>query len=277
MNPKLEAYLSRVRAPQFGTAICGHRGASATAPENTLAAFRGAIEAGCDLIELDVLLTRDQELVVFHDAKLGRTTDRRGRVAQLTLDELKTCDAGCWFADTFKGEKVPHLREALDLIRFRAVPMIELKQRAKRAPALVPKLAEIVRECGYDDKVIVIAWDALTARLVREALPQALLARAAFAFTRLGIRRAPALGFDGLVPWRASVTQRFFAEARAAGLFIAPWTVNRPKDMDFFGRAGTDVVITDVPHVLRDHLDALERERAAGAAGGPVVADAKSG
>src|SRR5262249_15122766 len=87
--PKLESYLSRTRAPAFSTAVCGHRGASALAPENTLAAFRGALEAGCDLIELDVLVTRDEELVVFHDEKLGRTTDRRGRVGKLTLDELQ--------------------------------------------------------------------------------------------------------------------------------------------------------------------------------------------
>src|SRR5262249_6804441 len=77
VNDALRAYLERVKRLDFATAVCGHRGASAQAPENTLAAFRGALQAGCDLVELDVLLTRDEELVVLHDPKLGRTTDRR--------------------------------------------------------------------------------------------------------------------------------------------------------------------------------------------------------
>ena len=66
-------------------------------------------------------------------------------------------------------------------------------------------------------------------------------------------------GFDGVVPWRATVTSRFLREARAAGIFVAPWTVNRPKDMEFFGKAECDVIITDVPHVLREHLQSQSR------------------
>src|SRR5207248_10865278 len=140
--------------------------ASAQAPENTLAAFRGAIQAGCDLVELDVLVCRDEELVVFHDEKLGRTTDRRGRVAALTLEELQACDAGCWFADDFKGEKVPTLREALEAIGEKALPMIELKQRSTKRPALVPKLAKILEATGHADRAILIAWDDATAAAV---------------------------------------------------------------------------------------------------------------
>jgi glycerophosphoryl diester phosphodiesterase len=264
--PKLRDYLGRIRKPVFPSAICGHRGASKVAPENTCAAFRGAVEVGCDLVELDVIVTRDEELVVIHDAKLGRTTDRRGKkVTALTLEEIQACDAGCWFDDAFKGERVPTLREALDSIRHKAVPMIEVKQRASRVPALVPKLAATIAQAGYSDHVILIAWDDATAKAIRAAIPEALIAR--IAFTRLGIRRAANLGFDGVVPWRASATGRFLREARDAGIFVAPWTVNRPKDMQFFARAETDIVITDVPHVLREELEKL---------GAPTVADASA-
>jgi glycerophosphoryl diester phosphodiesterase len=258
--PKLEDYLARVKPPAYASAVCGHRGASATAPENTLAAFRGAVQAGCDLVELDVLLTRDEELVVFHDEKLGRTTDRPGRVAAMTLEELRACDAGCWFGDHFRGEKVPTLREALDALEHRVVPMIEIKTRAAKRGVLIEKLKHVIEATGYADRAIAIAWDDVTARAVRDALPQVLISR--IAFTRLSVRRAAARGFDGVVPWRATVTSRFLREASASGIFVAPWTVNRPKDMEFFGKAQCDIMITDVPHVLREHLEARVKAQA---------------
>jgi len=262
VNAKLLALLARVRPPDFETAVCAHRGASGAAPENTVAAFKGAIAAGCDIVELDVLVTKDLELAVVHDEKLGRTTDRKGAVAALTLDELRACDAGRWFGEAWAGERIPHLAEALGAIERKAVPMIELKQKAAKVPALVPALAKAITVEGYHDRAIVICWDDATARAVREALPGVLIAR--IAFTRLGIRRAVKNGFDGVVPWRASATRRFLDEARASGIFVAPWTVNRTKDMEFFARHGCDAIITDHPEMLRLRL-ALEAKAKADA------------
>jgi glycerophosphoryl diester phosphodiesterase len=272
VNERLETLLRRVRPPEFPVAVCGHRGSSGRAPENTLAAFREAITDGCDLVELDVLVTRDHELVVLHDEKLGRTTDGKGVVASLTLAEVRRCDAGAWFGDGWKGERVPHLCEALGTIERKAVPMIELKQKAAKVPALVPSLAALIRAHGYADRAVVIAWDDGTARAVRESLPDVLVAR--IAFTRLGIRRAAKNRFDGVVPWRASATRRFLAEARAAGVFVAPWTVNRPADMEFFARHACDVVITDHPGALRERL--AERRRAFAEAAAGAVEEATS-
>lgn len=252
--------LARVRpAPAFPTAVCGHRGASATAPENTLAAFRGAVDAGCELVELDIFLTRDEELVVVHDEKLGRTTDVKGRVAELTLEEIRACDAGLWFGEAFAGERVPLLREALETIRGRAIAMVEVKQRLARAPALLDKLARALEETATADRAILIVWHDDTAARARERLPGALVSL--ISFTRRGIRRAVAGGCDGVVPYFRSATRRFITEALEAGLFVAPWTVNRAKDMEFFCRAGCDILVTDVPHVARDVIERLEAER----------------
>ena len=91
-----------------------HRGASGSAPENTVAAFERAIRIGVDAIEIDVHGTSDGRVVVIHDATLDRTTDRRGLVRQQTLDQIRNADAGTWFGREFKGAQIPLLEEAIE-------------------------------------------------------------------------------------------------------------------------------------------------------------------
>ena len=109
--------------------IC-HRGYHAKYPENTLAAFEAAIEAGADMIELDVMLSNDRKLVVIHDAILDRTSNGKGSVANLTLAELKQLDAGSWFDTKFADQQIPELSEVLDLVNGRAYVNIEIKSNA---------------------------------------------------------------------------------------------------------------------------------------------------
>jgi glycerophosphoryl diester phosphodiesterase len=87
--------------------IAGHRGAAAHAPENTMASFEMGVRLGADVIELDVHESRDGHLVVIHDPEVARTTDGCGRIKDLTLSEIKRLDAGAWFSEQFRGERVP--------------------------------------------------------------------------------------------------------------------------------------------------------------------------
>ena len=107
--------------------VIAHRGFSAIAPENTLPAFQNAIDAGADMIEFDIRLTRDQQFVVIHDATLERTTNGRGIVENHTLSELQTLDAGSWFGREFAGTVLPSLGETLSLCRNRILVNIEVK------------------------------------------------------------------------------------------------------------------------------------------------------
>ncbi|MBC8766804.1 glycerophosphodiester phosphodiesterase [Arenibacter sp. BSSL-BM3] len=100
--------------PQKG--ICAHRGATETQPENTLAAFAEAIRLGAQMIEFDVQMTKDNQLVIMHDDKVNRTTNGRGLVKNLTLRKIKRLDAGKWKSKEFKKERVPTLKEALDIM-----------------------------------------------------------------------------------------------------------------------------------------------------------------
>jgi glycerophosphoryl diester phosphodiesterase len=106
-----------------------HRGASGKghSPENTIAAFREAINIGVDCVECDVHCTKDGQVVVMHDSTLNRTTNKKGAIAEMTLEEVKQTDAGSWFSSLFTGERVPTLGELLELTKGKVINVIEIK------------------------------------------------------------------------------------------------------------------------------------------------------
>ena len=95
--------------------VAGHRGNPAECPENTMASFRNAMEAGLDMIELDIQMSADGELVIMHNFTVDETTDGSGRIRDMTLKEIRSLDAGSWFDKKFRGERVPLFEEFLDL------------------------------------------------------------------------------------------------------------------------------------------------------------------
>src|SRR5689334_23229806 len=106
--------------------IFAHRGASAYAPENTIASFEFAVAQGTDAIELDVKLSADGHVIVHHDPTVDRTTNGKGKVKDLTLAELKTLDAGGFFSENFHGEKIPTLEEVFEAVGKRTFINVEL-------------------------------------------------------------------------------------------------------------------------------------------------------
>jgi glycerophosphoryl diester phosphodiesterase len=143
-----------------GVLAVGHRGTVKFAPENTIAAFNKAIDHGADLLEMDVRQTSDGHLVVIHDQSVARTTDQRGDVAGLTLEEIKALDAGSWFGEEFSRERVPTFSEALAAIEGRAVPDIDFKAGDPE------KLVDAVREAGLLGKVTLYCGDWQTLKAV---------------------------------------------------------------------------------------------------------------
>lgn len=136
--------------------ICAHRGASATHPENTLAAFREAIRLGAHMIEFDVYLTKDKQPVVVHDPTVDRTTDGAGKVSDLTLEEIKKLDAGSWKGASFAGERVPTLDEALEVMPRTVWLNVHLKEggecgeAAARAIAKADRLHQAFLACSAE-------------------------------------------------------------------------------------------------------------------------------
>jgi glycerophosphoryl diester phosphodiesterase len=251
-----------------------HRGGAALWPENTLVAFRGALELGFRYIETDLHMTRDGAIVCFHDATLTRTTDGVGRIRDLSLEELRTLDAGYRFTPDgerhpFRGQGigVPTLEEALALhpeLRLN----VEIKQRE---PAMEAALwAEIDRLDAHHRLLVAAEHDPLVHRF-RALRPDASMPtspgiRGVFRFwlgVRTGLHRFERYPFDALqvpVAWKGlPVVDRAFVEAaHAHGLHVHVWTIDEPDEMRRLLDLGVDGVMTDRP----DRLAAVFAERA---------------
>ncbi len=143
--------------------IIAHRGYRAKYPENTLIAFQAALDAGVQMIELDVVLSRDRKLVVIHDANLERTTNGKGAVSDYTLEQLKQLDAGGWFHPRFSGEQLPELSEVLDLAGGQVFINIEIKPHAYEPhhplDAVERQIIALIRRRIIADRVLISSFD----------------------------------------------------------------------------------------------------------------------
>jgi glycerophosphoryl diester phosphodiesterase len=143
--------------------IIAHRGYRASYPENTLIAFKAAIDAGVPMIELDVTLSKDRQLVVIHDATLERTTNGRGPVNHHTLKQLKQLDAGGWFHPDYSGERIPELTEVLELTDGKVLINIEIKPHSYEAhqpPDVIEhQIVELIHQRKIEDFVLISSFD----------------------------------------------------------------------------------------------------------------------
>jgi glycerophosphoryl diester phosphodiesterase len=240
--------------------IIAHRGASGTAPENTTAAFRLALEQGADAIELDVRLTADRVPVVLHDANLERTTNRRALLRELTLEELSTVDAGANFTPNrgrtypFRGAgiRIPTLSEVLR--GFPETPiLVELKEVESQ---------EAVRRIIVEEKAAercLLASEYQAALEIFRTPPFAVAASGAeigWLYRATLLRRLPAtVGYRALsVPERFRglrvPTRSFVAAARRLGCPVHVWTVNDPVTARRLWDDGVAGIVTNFPEAL---------------------------
>lgn len=244
-----------------------HRGASAAAPENTLAAVRRAIELGADKIEVDVQRARDGALVLVHDTTLARTTNvadvfpNRGpwRVGDFTHDELSRLDAGSWKSPVFAGEPVPTLDQAVEVIQEAGVGLLlELK-----APELYPGIvADLAAGLGgrsgvgaslmAERRLVVQSFGFAAMKELKTQVPEVpvgLLGTPARA-------NLPALSTwaDQVNPSHLSIDKGYVDSVHDLGMDCLVWTVNRGTAMKRALRIGVDGVITNRPCVLRQVL-----------------------
>ena len=151
--------------------VCAHRGHSVAAPENTLPAFQAAVDFGATVLEIDVVLTRDNSIVLLHDEILDRTTDGKGRVADFDLAAIKQLDAGAWFDKAFAGTRVPTLGETLDFSRSSGAGLlIEIKER-HRPDIMIDRLGSFLLAEKAENDVLVISFDHVSLLRLRERFP----------------------------------------------------------------------------------------------------------
>ncbi len=230
-----------------------HRGASAAAPPNTLAAFRKAVERGADGVELDVHLSADGVPVVIHDFTVDATTDGHGRVRDMPLAALKELDAGSRFAPAFAGERIPTLEEVFAEAGNRLLINVELKSMpGSDYPGLEAAVATRVARYGLAERVLISSFNPFALRRMRRTAPHiplgflyetAPLSRAA----RLAAAFIPGLRPEAVHPWWGMVTAETIRRAHARGQRVIVWTVDDEEAMRQLMGWGVDAIITNHP------------------------------
>lgn len=231
-----------VASPQ----VIAHRGASAFAPENTLEAFRKAVELGADFVEVDVRSTSDGELVILHDATLDRTTPGRGRVNEYTLAQVRSLGAG-----------VPTLEEALLELKEKSVKLIiELKDGNEQAPGIEERTISLLRKHEMFSRVVLKSFDHRSLarlRLLAPEVPQVFVFVLAWPSLSFMISNRPewinvlGLPAEYLQMHICFLTRAFVRKAHAKGFKVIAWGVDSPASLKKAREAGVDAVETDDP------------------------------
>lgn len=230
--------------------IFAHRGASAYAPENTLAAFELALRQGADAIELDAKLCADGSIVIIHDQTVNRTTGAEGHVRQMPLSALQQLDAGTYFSPAFQGQKIPTLEEVLEAVGGKIFINIELTNYASPTDDLPEKAAALVQKFGLTDSVLFSSFNPRALLRAKKALPK----------TPTGLLALPGLAgawarswlgewvpHQALHPERRDVTARLTRRVQSSGRRLHAYTVNDPQEMEHLFALGVDGIFTDDP------------------------------
>ena len=234
------------------TQIWAHRGASAYAPENTLPAFKLALDQGAQGIELDVQRTVDGELVVIHDETIDRTSNGFGRVVDLTLEDLRRID----FSNGFIGHRnvrIPTLAEVLDLIRPTGASLnLELKNAIEPYPGMELEAAAMVADAGLTERVLFSSFNHSSLANLRGVVPP----------SQIGVlysdglynpwQYAHWLGAGALHPdWAALRQPDYMWLAHEAGIKVNVWTLDEEKDVAHALEIGVDALVTNFPDRAR--------------------------
>jgi len=242
--------------------IIGHRGASADAPENTLASMKLGWEQGADAVELDLWLSKDGKLIVFHDADTKRFETTPRKITSLTLAEARQLDIGSWKSAQFKGEPIPTLESILAAMPKDRRIVLEIKD----GPHIIPEFTRVLRASGVAEKQLVVIsfkYDSLVAS--KKDWPKVehyfLMDYKKDAKTGASpelkplITRAKSAGFEGLnLQFNWPITKEFTGEVKAAGLKLYVWTVDDAGVARRLVDAGVDGITTNKPKWLREQL-----------------------
>ncbi len=231
--------------------VIGHRGASAHAPENTLAAFRLAIEQGANGIELDVKRCQTGHVVVMHDATVDRTTNGSGQVHKLSIDALRSLDAG--------GEPVPLLSEVFELIE--AAPgfliNIELTNYSTPRDGLEREVARLIKKHAIAERVLFSSFNHLLVRKLAALMPEIPRGLLYYKNMPLPMRNvwiSPFIKHEFRHPHHSMITADFVTAMRVARRGVNAWTVNAPADIRRMGAYGVSGIIGDSPATIRKTL-----------------------
>ncbi|MEM3852023.1 MAG: glycerophosphodiester phosphodiesterase family protein [Methanomassiliicoccales archaeon] len=228
--------------------LIGHRGDPCSAPENTLASFRRAIEVGCDAVEFDVHQSKDGGLVVMHDESMQRTAGLDKLIADLPLETIRAHEAGSWFDRRFYGEKIPLLEEALETITPHAVAVVEIKHGGDIYKGIEENVSSLVnRRREWVEKTIFIAFDPMVLQRIAETDPALctglLLADPIDDYLDV----AEELGVDAFFPSWERLSEKTVHMAHKRGYSVHPWAIDDADNARKLADWGTDSLSSNKP------------------------------
>ncbi|ASQ46489.1 glycerophosphodiester phosphodiesterase [Legionella clemsonensis] len=242
-----------MQQPQAIEKIIGHRGASAYAPENTLAAFDKALALGCRYLEFDVMVSADGEPFVFHDETLKRTTNGQGEIGLVTAEYLQSLDAGRWFSRRYRGEKIPHFREALEWLTFSDVQAnIEIKPYPGTTEQTTVAVLSYINRYWPQNKPLplISSFDLAALTLCRSLAPEMPLGLLLDQWDKNWLQKAKDLLCYSIHYNKRALTAARVREIKEQGYLVLVYTVNRRRQAKKLFEWGVDAVFSDYPDLL---------------------------
>jgi glycerophosphoryl diester phosphodiesterase len=230
--------------------IFAHRGSSAHAPENTLAAFKLAVDQHADAIELDATLSADGQVVVIHDDTVDRTTDGSGRVNLMTVSELKRLDAGSKFNSAYRSEKIPTLMEVFETVGQKIFINVEIKNNLSPTDDLPERVIALVKECDLQSSVMVSSFNIIAlirARSLLPTLPLGLITIRGLAQLTLRsklVRIGPRCALHAHI---SDITPKLIQDIHQTNSRVHVFTINESDVMQRMYKAGIDGIFTPNP------------------------------
>ncbi len=240
--------------------VISHRGANKHAPQNTLPAFEKSIQIVVDGFETDIHVTKDGIPVVCHNYTIDETSDGKGLIADMTLDELRKYDFGSYFSSDFKGTKIPTLEEFLTLCERADIEIlnIELKSPKQGETGIVQKTIDAVKAHGLFDKLIISSFDAkllVEAKQIDSSCRTGLLySLQTFSSAKvffMPATYASSIKADALHPHFIHVTPGYVSRAHKKGIKVNVWTVDKEFLVKYLLLCGVDGIITNIPEMVK--------------------------
>lgn len=233
--------------------IIAHRGASAAAPENTLAAFKKAYEQGATWLEFDVQLAACDELIIIHDHKLKRTTNGKGKVADFSYSQLLELDAGSWFSGEFSNEKIPCLIDTIAFLgKHQMSANLELKPMAGQEQQLVKAVIDLIEQSWPETSAPPIVssfnWGCLS--MAREHSNDIQLGLLVEKWRDDALEKAAQLQCCSIHVANNCITEELVGKIKDAGFLVLSYTVNDTNRAQQLKKWGIDAVFTDYPDII---------------------------
>ncbi len=233
-------------------AVVAHRGASGTCPENTAAAFAEALRLGVDSIELDIHRSADGGLIIIHDRSVDRTSNGKGRVAELTTTQIAGLDAGSWYDPAFAGQRFLLFDEALDLIPDSVRLNVHVKADDEDRPQVAPEVVDVLVARGRLENAF-IAADAAALRCARERAPKLQICNLSVRPAEDYVARCAQIDCLILQPGHAMTTLELVEDAHEHGMEVNPFFADEEPEMQRLIDCGVDGILTNFPERLQ-HL-----------------------